>query len=107
MGHSRNHGIFKVVGANFKDKKGKPKEVTSKLKKNIFSDKLIANKNKSKIEELDATLQQLQKSSVLEGKSLSGEKVAPKKVSPAPLKETVMETEVTDLTDMLSSSITK
>ena len=31
---SRNNGIFKVAGQNFKvkDKKGKPKEVTSKLK---------------------------------------------------------------------------
>ena len=30
----RNNGIFKVAGQNFKvkDKKGKPKEVTSKLK---------------------------------------------------------------------------
>ena len=30
---SRNNAIFKVAGTNFKsDKKGKPKEVTSKLK---------------------------------------------------------------------------
>ena len=30
---SRNNGIFKVAGQNFKnEKKGKPKEVTSKLK---------------------------------------------------------------------------
>ena len=32
-GKSRNNGIFKVAGHSFKnEKKGKPKEVTSKLK---------------------------------------------------------------------------
>ena len=34
----RNNGIFKVAGQNFKDKKGKPKEVTSKLKKLVSED---------------------------------------------------------------------
>ena len=38
---SRSNGIFKVAGQNFKtEKKGKPKEVTSKLK--VVSDKPLS-----------------------------------------------------------------
>lgn len=96
-GKPRNNAIFKVVGASFKDKKGKPKEVTSRLKS-------IAIKTKSKIHELDATLHQLQKDSVTTGTSLSGEKICQKKIDPAPLKQTVMDTDVTQLTNMMQGS---
>merc|ERR1711874_431132 len=96
-GKPRNNAIFKVVGGTFKDKKGKPKEITSKLKS-------IANKTKSKIIELDTTLQQLQKDSVVSGTSLSGEKISQTRIDPAPVKHTVMDTDVAKLTDLLEGS---
>merc|ERR1711997_510124 len=71
-------------------------EVTSRLKS-------IALKAKSKIHELDATLHQLQKDSVTTGTSLSGEKICQKKIDPAPLKQTVMDTDVTQLTNLIQS----
>jgi len=67
-GVGRTNAIFKIAGANFKDKKsGKPKEVTSKLK-------LISAGNRSKVDQLDKTLAALQHSSVDAGVSLAGTK---------------------------------
>merc|ERR1712113_497269 len=61
-GGGRTNAIFKIAGANFKEKKSnnKPKEVTSKLK-------TISMKNKTKVEELDATLVLMQKKSASDG----------------------------------------
>lgn len=65
-GNGRSNGIFKIAGANFKEKKsGKTKEVTTKLK-------LISTKHKAKVEELDSTLASLQRSSAAAGVSLAG-----------------------------------
>ena len=97
---SRNNAIFKVAGQNFKnEKKGKPKEVTSKLK-------LISRKNHEKVADLDATLSKLQHQSVDKGKSLAGER----KNKPAELPITqktkvVNDQEMDDLADSICSSI--
>merc|ERR1711970_1554349 len=62
---SRNNAIFRVAGSNFKQMKGKPKEVTSKLK-------TFSQKNSSKVVELDKTLVALQKTCAAAGLSIAG-----------------------------------
>ena len=94
---SRNNGIFKVAGQNFKgDKKGKPKEVTSKLK-------LISRRNNEKIADLDATLSQLQKQSVIKGKSVVESDVKqPSTVAVVKKSDNVNDQEMNDLADSIS-----
>merc|ERR1711990_237805 len=88
-GKSRNNGIFKVAGHSFKnEKKGKPKEVTSKLK-------LISRKNNEKVSSLDDTMKELMEASVKSGKCFSGEDKKPKQIisksKPAKVEEHEME----------------
>jgi hypothetical protein len=59
--------VFRTF-THIKTKKGKPREVTSKLKK------LISKKNVDKVAELDNTLKTMQHKAGLTGKSLAGEK---------------------------------
>eukprot|EP00092_Neocalanus_flemingeri_P005540 GFUD01005971.1.p1 GENE.GFUD01005971.1~~GFUD01005971.1.p1 ORF type:complete len:109 (+),score=33.31 GFUD01005971.1:63-389(+) len=94
----RSNGIFKVAGTNFKnDKKGKAKGVTSNLK-------LISQKNSSKVVELDQTLLELQKASVIAGKSLGGEKTKVVQLEGERRKvESVKEEDMEDLVESLSS----
>jgi len=94
----RNNGIFKVAGQNFKvkDKKGKPKEVTSKLK-------LISKQNGDKVTALDNTLKIMQHKAGLMGKSVAGEK---EKVEKTPIptvqkKNVVNEEEMDELADSM------
>lgn len=92
----RNNGIFKVAGQNFKDKKGKPKEVTSKLK-------LISRKNVDKVAELDNTLKLMQHKAGLTGKSIAGEKDKAEK-TPIPSvqrKDVVNDEEMNELADSM------
>merc|ERR1712227_767133 len=95
---SRNNGIFKVAGQNFKnEKKGKPKEVTQKLK-------LISKRNNEKVTDLDATLRNLQKQSVVSGKSLAEGKISEEKpkIIPATKKtEIVIDQEMDDLAESI------
>jgi len=95
---SRNNGIFKVAGQNFKnEKKGKPKEVTQKLK-------LISKRNNEKVTDLDATLRNLQKQSVVSGKSLAEGKISEEKpkIIPATKKtEIVNDQEMDDLAESI------
>jgi len=93
---SRNNGIFKVAGQNFKDqkKKGKPKEVTSKLK-------LISRKNNEKVADLDDTMKHLMKASVNSGKSFSGEDKKPKQIISKAKPDNVEEHEMEDLAESL------
>merc|ERR1712133_313891 len=95
---SRNNGIFKVAGQNLKtEKKGKPKEVTQKLK-------LISKRNNEKVTDLDATLRNLQKQSVVSGKSLAEGKISEEKQKIIPaLKKTeiVNDKEIDDLAESI------
>merc|ERR1712080_261522 len=95
-GVGRTNAIFKIAGANFKDKKsGKPKEVTSKIK-------LISAVNRSKVIQLDKTLSELQHSSAKAGVSLAGNKVT--QVTPLPqreVKEPVREEQMDELVESL------
>merc|ERR1711892_466494 len=98
MAKPRSNGIFKVAGMKFKnDKKGKPKEVTSNIK-------LISHKNSKKIVELDQTLVELQKASVVAGKSLGGQKPTGRQVGEESNKvPKVEEEEMEELADILGS----
>ena len=111
---SRSNGIFKVAGQNFKtEKKGKPKEVTSKLKLvrkinscsmvslHIFNIFQISRKNKEKVCDLDDKMKQLQEASVKSGKSFSGEEKKPKQIISKKRSDTVEEHEMEDLAESL------
>jgi len=97
-GGGRTNAIFKIAGANFKEKKSnnKPKEVTSKLK-------TISMKNKTKVEELDATLVLMQKKSASDGVSVAGG-VAASHLPPVERKMQVGEEQMDQLADSLVSS---
>ena len=94
---SRNNGIFKVAGQNFKGgKKGKPKEVTSKLK-------LISRRNNEKVADLDATLSNLQKQSIIKGKSVTDSDIKkPSTIAPVKKNDNVNDQEMNDLADSIS-----
>merc|ERR1712039_686966 len=97
---SRNNGIFKVAGQNFKQgNKGKPKEVTSKLK-------LISRKNNEKVEDLDSTMKMLQHKGSVTGKSLAGDKetVEKPKIPVVPRKDLVNDQMMDDLAESMNSS---
>merc|ERR1712059_182625 len=92
---SRNNGIFRVAGANFKNQKGKPKEVISKLK-------VISMKNSSKVAELDKTLLTLQKTSAAEGVSVAGPQKKTSVLGPLVNRDkSVGEQEVMELVDCM------
>eukprot|EP00088_Acartia_fossae_P009598 TRINITY_DN14679_c0_g1_i1.p1 TRINITY_DN14679_c0_g1~~TRINITY_DN14679_c0_g1_i1.p1 ORF type:complete len:109 (-),score=20.40 TRINITY_DN14679_c0_g1_i1:71-397(-) len=94
---TRNNDIFKVVGVNMKDKKGKPKEVMSRIKS-------IAVKNKNKTLDLDATLKDLQHASVSAGKPISGSVKTSESVPASAQKaEPVAEQQMEDLADLLKT----
>jgi len=96
-GGGRTNAIFKIAGAHFKEKKSnKPKEVTSKLK-------MISMKNKSKVEELDATLVLMQKQSASDGVSVAGSTTA-SQVMPVERKVKVAEEQMDQLADSLGSA---
>ncbi|XP_023344811.1 uncharacterized protein LOC111714041 [Eurytemora carolleeae] len=98
LGRNRNNAIFKVAGVNMKDKKGKAKEVVSKLK-------VLNAKNKSKVMDLDNTLKQLQHSNALAGTSVSGKEKKDETIKPGPTKpENIKDTDMTDLAEMLKTN---
>jgi len=99
MAKPRSNGIFKVAGQKFKnEKKGKAKEVTSNIKQ-------ISLKNSKKVAELDKTLLELQKDSVIAGKSLGGSKPAGREVGEEIHKvDRVEEEEMHELAESFSSS---
>jgi len=95
---SRNNPIFKVVGVKDKDKKGRAKEVVSKLK-------MISSKNRSKVLDLDDTLKQIQHTSVLKGQSISGVEKTSQAIAVAPVKAAVVkDAEMSDLANLLEAN---
>jgi len=99
MAKPRSNGIFKVAGQKFKnEKKGKAKEVTSNIKQ-------ISLKNSKKVADLDRTLLELQKDSVLAGKSLGGSRPVGREVGEEVQKvQRVQEEEMQELADSLGSN---
>merc|ERR1712212_483134 len=96
-GGGRTNAIFKIAGAHFKEKKSnKPKEVTSKLK-------MISMKNKTKVEELDATLVLMQKQSASDGVSVAGG-VTASQILPIERKVKVDEEQMDQLAESLGSA---
>ena len=119
MAKPRSNGIFKVAGQKFKnEKKGKAKEVTSNIKQvkfyvlhqffaailtGLFSQ--ISLKNSKKVADLDRTLLELQKDSVLAGKSLGGSRPVGREVGEEVQKvQRVQEEEMQELADSLGSN---
>nr|AQS22634.1 hypothetical protein [Pseudodiaptomus poplesia] len=79
LNRNRNNPIFKVAGASIKDKKGKPKEVTTKIK----AMSQLKHKSSEKIARLDSQLGLLQQTKAKEGVSLGGQTQASKSVTPS------------------------
>jgi len=82
-----------------KDKKGKAKEVVSKIKS-------IASKTRLQVNQVDETLRNLQHSSAKSGTGLSGTERRPVPVAVAPAKPdsaVVKDADMTNLADMLQT----
>ncbi len=100
----RHNPIFKVAGTALKDKKGKPKEVTSKLKSVFNKGKNKADSAK-KITDLDSQLSQLQKDSVERGKNMAGSAAMETPIAPLPVKPPrVEEADMVDLSQLLKAN---
>ena len=99
LGATRNNPVFKVVGAKVKKQsKGRPKEVSLKLKK------LANEKAKSTVDKLDSKLKQIQcdPNVKIGGKEVK-EKPSSVKITPMTTSE-VDSKEIDSMTDMLKKS---